>query len=72
MKDDFKNLLLTVFGINIVGMFCWPYVINSWLIFAGKTAIIVWWQGFLLGMLPVFGKFSIPAAIATWILLMFL
>ncbi len=83
-----KNVLVAIFaffGISglfmtlcilcisgIAGMFCWPYVINSWLIFAGKPIVVVWWQGFLMGMIPKFGRFAIPSAIATWIVLMFL
>ncbi len=67
------SLGLTVFCISgIVGMFCWPYTINTWLIFAGKPIAVVWWQGFLMGMIPKFGKFSLPFAVATWIILMFL
>ena len=62
--------LLTLSG--IVGAFCWPYTLNSWLVFAGKPPAILWWHGFLLGYVPGLGQMSIPAAVITWILMMFL
>lgn len=55
-----------------VGAFCWTYTINSWLLFFGKAASIVWWQGALIGFVPGFGQFSIPAAVVTWILMLLL
>jgi len=55
-----------------VGAFCWPYTINSWLSFADKPQTIVWWQGALLGLVPWLGQASIPAAVITWVLMLFL
>jgi hypothetical protein len=55
-----------------VGAICWPYTINTWLVFLGKTPQIVWWQGALLGFVPGLGQLSIPAAVVTWILMLFL
>ncbi len=86
MRIDFKGNLAAIFGISgglliglsflciggIVGMFCWPWGINNWLVFAGKEPAMLWWQGFLLGMIPVFGKWSLIFAVITWIILMFL
>lgn len=67
------GLLLLVLAISgIIGMFCWPYTINSWLVFVGKDPCIVWWQGFLIGYVPFLGQASVPALIITWILMMFL
>lgn len=63
-------IILSISG--IVGMFCWPYAINTWLIFLGKEATIVWWQGFLLGYIPFMGQAAIPAVIITWILMLFI
>lgn len=62
--------ILTLSG--IIGAFCWPYTINSWLVFFGKAPNVVWWQGFILGYVPYFGQISIPAAIFTWLLMLFL
>ena len=55
-----------------VGAFCWPYTINSWLVFMGKAPHIVWWQGALIGFCPFIGQLSIPAVVVTWILMIFL
>lgn len=63
-------ILLSISG--LLGMFLWTYTINSWLVFAGKEPLVVWWQGFLLGYVPWVGQFSIPAAIITWIAMLFL
>ncbi len=59
-----------IFG--IIGIWVWPYAINSWLVFYGKSPSIVWWQGFLLGVYSPLGKIGILAAIVTWIAMMFL
>ena len=56
----------------IIGSIVWPYTINTWLAFAGKSARIVWWQGSLIGFVPYIGHLGIPAAVITWILMMFI
>lgn len=66
-------LIFTVLSIGgIIGAICWPYAINSWLVYAGKEAQILWWQGFLLGYVPAIGQLALPCAIATWLLMLFL
>ena len=55
-----------------VGSYTWPYILNSWLLFMGKTAKVLWWHGFLLGIIPGFGEASIPIAIFTWMAMLFL
>ncbi len=77
MSKAYKGLgctaiLLALALSGIVGMFCWPYTINSWLIYLGKEPTVVWWHGFILGYIPFFGQVSIPAVVITWLLLMFL
>jgi hypothetical protein len=62
--------IICIFG--IVGMWLWPYSINTWLVYAGKPSSMLWWHGFLLGMVPVFGKLCVPVALITWIVMMFL
>lgn len=62
--------LLCISG--ILGAFCWPYTFNSWLVYAGKQPQILWWHGFLLGYVPGLGQLSVPAAVITWIMMMFL
>lgn len=56
----------------IVGILCWPYTINTWLVFFGKAAVFTWWQGALIGLIPALGQIGIFLAIFTWILMMFL
>ncbi len=66
-------MFLCVFGLSaLIGAFAWPYVINEWLVFAGRPATVEWWHGALLGFVPGFGFVSIPAAVITWIALLFL
>lgn len=62
--------LLSISG--IIGGFCWPYSINTWLEFFGKDPSIVYWHGFVLGYVPWLGQASIPVAVITWILMMFI
>ncbi|MHA2219878.1 MAG: hypothetical protein ACXACY_28615 [Candidatus Hodarchaeales archaeon] len=65
--------LLFIFLVSaVIGAFTWPYTINTWLAFIGKEPQIVWWQGALMGFVPYLGQVSIPAAIVTWILMLFL
>ena len=54
-----------------VGMFCWTYSINQWLAFFGKPPAVEWWQGALLGFVPYVGQASIPIAVATWVISLF-
>lgn len=63
--------IIFVFGV-LPGMLCWPYVINFWLVFAGKAAVVVWWQGALIGFVPGLGELTIPAAVLTWIFSLFI
>ena len=55
-----------------VGAVCWPYTINTWLVYLDKEPCVVWWQGALLGFCPIIGQVTIPAAIVTWILMLIL
>ena len=72
MKEQSLVLLITLAIFAAVGGFLWPYTINSWLVFFGKDPTIVFWQGALLGFCPGIGQVSIPAAVITWILMLFL
>jgi hypothetical protein len=56
----------------ILGGFLWPYTLNSWLSYAGKPPTISFWVGALLGACPCIGQLSIPAAVATFVLLLFI
>lgn len=66
----FTLMVLSISG--IIGAFCWPYALNTWLVFLGKPAMVLWWHGFLLGYVPWLGQMSIPAAVITWILMLFI
>lgn len=57
---------------GIIGAYLWPYSINSWLIFLAKPAKVLWWHGFILGIIPGIGAMSIPFAVITWIAMLFL
>ena len=52
----------------IIGIWLWPFSINSWLLFLNKEPIVQWWHGAILGAFPIFGDFCIPIAIITWLL----
>lgn len=66
-------LCAVIFGLSaLVGAFCWPYAINEWLAFAGKPTSVELWQGALMGLVPGFGLMSLPAAVITWIAMLFL
>lgn len=80
LKLDFTSLagmgifaLLCVIALSFaVGAWLWTYTINTWLVYCAKAPVIAWWQGGLLTFLPVVGKLCIPAAVFTWVLMLFL
>ncbi len=71
----FANMFvcLVVLGLSaLVGAFAWPYALNEWLVFAGRPASVEPWHGALIGLVPGFGQASLPAAVITWIAMLFL
>ena len=65
-------ILVVVAGLVLVSGACWCYAINTWLVFLGNDAVLKLWQGCLIGLVPAFGQLSIPVAVITWILMLFL
>ena len=70
--ESLAPMLIVMLILAIIGAFCWPYALNTWLTYLGKEAMITWWQGAILGFLPVIGYLTIPVAVITWILMLFL
>jgi len=67
------NLIIVIIMATVngcIGAFGWPYVINSWLLYCGKTAVVTNLTGFIIG-LP-FGFISIPLSVITYIIMLFL
>jgi len=56
----------------IIGAIFWPYAINTCLEYLGKDTSVNWWQGGLIGFVPWIGHLAIPAAVVTWIAMLFL
>lgn len=69
----FGVLIVIGFGISFaIGTCLWPYTINTWLVYSGKTPQIEWWMGGLMGLTPGLGQSCIPAAIITFIAMLFI
>ena len=66
------SILLVLFIVFAMGAIFWPYTINTWLVYFHKSPVITWWEGGLLGFVPGFGQTSVPAAVNTWILMLFI
>lgn len=64
--------LFVLFIYGVIGIFAWPYVINTWLIYCGKTATVGWLCGFLIGATPDIGDKSLIFVILTYIAMLFL
>lgn len=64
--------LIIVLICSVIGGFLWPYTINSWLVVFGKEPAIGFWHGCLLGLCPIIGQITIPIAVITWILMLFI
>jgi hypothetical protein len=56
----------------VIGGLLWPYTLNTWLVFFGKAAVIKFWHGMILGFVPFLGQATIPVAVITWVLMLFL
>lgn len=56
----------------VVGAICWPYTLNTWLVFLGKPAAVLWWHGILLGFVPAIGQSSLVLAVLTWLIMLFI
>lgn len=68
----FYVALVTLVIGALVGAVLWPYTINAWLVFFHKPPTVVWWQGAIIGFLPIIGHATVPVAFVTWVLMMFL
>ena len=64
--------LIILFISGIIGGFLWTYVINTWLVYFGYIPCVVFWHGFLLGIIPYIGYYSVPIAIITFIVMLIL
>jgi hypothetical protein len=52
----------------IIGAWLWTYAVNTGFALAGSTNHIEWYHGALMGICPVIGGFSVPAAIITCVI----
>jgi len=72
VKAGCITLIFVICMFFIIGCFTWTYSINTWLLYFEKDQSIKWYMGGLIGIIPAFGQLSIPVAIITWILMLFL
>jgi len=72
--DWFKFIIVFIIMVvcAAIGAFLWPYTINSWLVFFDKTPAVTALHGVLLGFCPIIGLATIPAAVVTWGLMLFI
>lgn len=71
-KIGCSGLIIILAICTVIGALLWPYSINTWLVFFGKPPVVTWWQGALLGFCPGIGQITIPVAVITWVLMLFL
>jgi hypothetical protein len=71
-KQQTQVLFLSFILRIIFAAWLFPYTINTWLVFYEKEPKALWWQGLLIGCIPVLGKYSVLLAIATWIIMYFI
>lgn len=62
-------MVVVLFGLGSV---CWTYSINHWVLHFHAAHTIKWWQGGLMGLVPGLGQLGLVAAVATWILSIFI
>ncbi len=66
------EFLLPILVYALLGAVCFPYAINAWLRFFGREGRVRWWQGLLIGLCPFIGTLSVPLAVLTFIILLFI
>jgi hypothetical protein len=65
-------LILIMLAFACLGGWLFPYTVNSWLEYAGKEPQVKFWMGMIAGFVPGVGQLLIPAALITWMLMLFL
>lgn len=75
-KGQGLGSLILIIGIlvalAVLSGLCWSYSLGSWLTYFHKENHIHFWQCMLLGFVPFLGQASIPFAVITWVLMMFI
>jgi len=68
------SIVFVVFWLICVcaGAVLWPYTLNTWLEFLGRPATVLWWHGLILGLLPIVSQLTFPAAVVTWVVMLFI
>lgn len=66
MRNIVKLICLVFIG-SVVGTLTLPYAVNSWLVYFGKHAVVVWWHGAIVGAIPGCGWTCATVAFITWI-----
>ena len=65
--------IIIIYGIlGLIGGFLWTYVINTWLVYFGYVPVLLFWHGFLIGIIPKIGQLSIVCSIITFIAMLIL
>lgn len=65
-------VFIVLFLSALVGGFCWAYSINTVLTWFGRAAIVKFWQGALIGLVPGLGQASLPVAVVIWVISLFI
>jgi hypothetical protein len=68
----FLGILVVLLLGAIVSSFLFPYTVNAWLLFAKREPVVQWWMGFLIGCIPGIAELVVPAAIITWLIMLFI
>ena len=72
VEAQFVGVLLGLIIVALISGLCWNYSLNHWLVYFDKPQRIAFWQACILGFVPFLGQASIPVAVITWILSLFI
>lgn len=67
----FFGMVITMALNFLIGALTWTWLLNTALVMVGKHAVVAWWQGGLIGMVPGFGYIGIIGCIALWLFTLF-
>lgn len=64
-------IALTMLVNFLIGALTWPWLLNTALGLVGKKAVVLWWQGGLIGMVPGFNYAGLVCCVLVWIATLF-